>query len=127
MSLAFFDEEFDFNLWPEAFYALRLVPWANIKLDAPGDPLSCVVAVHDLGETLACRGRFPLFHSPVFICRGAEAYMRRWARAGAGRQKGQGRLEPRCRGARKCVEDVTGNWNSHGGAEGTVCAVVLEL
>ena len=58
MSLAFFDEEFDFNLWPEAFYALRLVPWANIKLDAPGDSPGSLVGERELVQEVlpVCAG-----------------------------------------------------------------------
>lgn len=67
MPLAFLDVELDIDLGPEALNALLFIPGPNLKLDAPSDSFSSLVAVHDFSQTFV-GARLPLFYSSILIC-----------------------------------------------------------
>ena len=78
--LALLDVELDLNLWPEALDALRLIPCADLELDAPRNLLALAEGIHERCPRLS-HGRLPFFDTTVFVRHGMEADCGLWCAA----------------------------------------------
>lgn len=66
MAFSFLDIEFDLHFGPEALNTLPFVPRTNLKLDAPRDPFSSAVPLHN-GRQAPSTTVSPLFHTSIFV------------------------------------------------------------